>query len=221
MGTHLRPQRCTRLYLPYSWSALPTLVVAFSGMAYFVLAVCDSDRLRLAWEPEARWLGSNHALGFTPARAGCRKIEKFGAGSWRGHKGLGRTQGADNLVLVFLTDFLRVNAGLCRMHTAQPAARAQPMHSDAGSMRAACMAPIADGAVGTAVPESAPQWKMWEGSAGERAGRQAAAAAAATAAVAANNAPQMWEMSMSSSSTSPLSSSGHTRPAGRRERKRL
>lgn len=41
-STHLRPQRCTRLYLPYAWRALPTLVVAFSGMAYFVDAVRDS-----------------------------------------------------------------------------------------------------------------------------------------------------------------------------------
>ncbi len=190
LRTHLRPQRCTRLYLPYSWSALPTLVVALSGMAYFVLAVCDSDRLRLAWEPEARWLGSNHALGFTPARAGCRKIARFGAGSWRGHKVLGRTQGADNLALGFLTDCLRVNAGLCRMHTAQPAARAQPMHSGAGCMhgpnRRRRAAPGSGDAkcLGTAVPGRALQWEMWERSmipaelalqarAGGQAGRQA------------------------------------------------
>ena len=41
-STHLRPQRWMRLYLPYACRALPTLVVAFSGMAYFVDAVRDS-----------------------------------------------------------------------------------------------------------------------------------------------------------------------------------
>ena len=41
-STYFRPQRWMRLYLPYACRALPTLVVAFSGMAYFVDAVRDS-----------------------------------------------------------------------------------------------------------------------------------------------------------------------------------
>ena len=51
LDTYWRPQRCTRLYFPYAWRALPTWVVAFSGMAYFVDAVRDSTCSHIGRSP--------------------------------------------------------------------------------------------------------------------------------------------------------------------------